>query len=104
MHDKAEIIESILSSLWYNRKTEHVIGVIKELISRVEGEYPVWTDDGNIIYGTLVILCGNYGVSPRAGWIDKDVKGEVLLSLREELEYYQRSLRLWSEDDERSNH
>ena len=104
MDDKDFIIGSILSSLGYNRTPEDVIGVIKELISRVEGKEALWSDDGNIIYGTLVMLWGNYGVSPRAGWIDKDVKGEVLLTLRKELEDYQRSLRLWKEDDERSNH
>lgn len=88
--DVYNVVYAMLSSFWYNRSTESIISLIKEVISRVNKNYETeWTDDGNILFGTLVLMFGDYGVSPRAGWIDEEYKQGLLKELREDLKEYE---------------
>ena len=65
-----EIIEAIFDSYFYNRSTEDMIDLCKEIIDRLELVKidVTWTPDGNIIYGILTLLYGDYGTSPRSGF------------------------------------
>ena len=87
--DHEVIIKKLLTSYNYNYVT--VVWLIEELITRVKHEdFTVdWTDEGDIIYGFLVLLYGDYGVSPRAGWVYDEMKQPILNVLQEELDYYE---------------
>ena len=88
--DIISVVNSVLSSYWYNRTAKCMVRLIKEVISRVNENYETeWTDDGDIIFGILVLMFGDYGVSPRAGWIDAEYKQDILKELQEELKEYE---------------
>lgn len=88
--DTFNVLHAMLSSFWYNRATESIISLIREVLLRVQNldNGSEWTDDGNILFGTLVLMFGNYGVSPRAGWIDLEYKQDLVNELQEELNEY----------------
>ena len=93
MKSAKEIIRAILSSYGYNRADEYMINVCKEVKSRLR-KTDTWTDrtdDGNIIYGTLVCLYGEYGTSPRSGWFDgesKKIVEEIIKEIDTAIEEY----------------
>lgn len=65
-----EVVEAIFASYYYNRSLYHSFNLCKEIRARViNNSEAIWTDDGDIIYGILVLLYGDYGTSPRSGWI-----------------------------------
>lgn len=88
-------VDSYTTSLYYNRDTEDVVKLLEEVIERLKEPYKystVWTDDGNILYGTLVLMYGDYGVSPRAGWIDKEIMKDIIKIFEEILKEYKEIL------------
>lgn len=77
-------IYDLLISFGYNRSTDDMIELCKELIVRVTGDD--WrydkhkiTDEGDIIYGYIIMLFGNYGTSPRSGWFEDEKENLVPL-------------------------
>lgn len=87
MKSAKEIIRAILSSYGYNRVDEYMINVCKEVKSRLR-KTDTWTDrtdEGNIIYGTLVCLYGEYGTSPRSGWFDGE-SAKIVEEIIEEID------------------
>ena len=98
-------ISAILSSLYYNRDTDYLVELTEEILGRVEDTFPCykWTDMGNIIFGMIVIRYGDYGVSPRAGWIDEEHKQNIIDELKEELQEYQEILAREIEEEERED-
>ena len=63
------ILDSMIRALSYERSDEEMIALYDELIKRFNRDKDVsWSDDGNIIYSTIVIMFGEYGTSPRSGW------------------------------------
>lgn len=86
-----EIIRAMVDSYGYNRDNEYMIKVCEEVKKRLKEEADItdWTDEGNIIYGTLVCLYGDYGTSPRVGWLydeDKKIVDEIIEEINEEIE------------------
>lgn len=95
----SDIIYSMVASLNYNRETEYTMEVCHRIIKRIDEAYnyrsitaddkPVSRetiesieDDVNNIYGTLVMLYGDYGTSPRTGWIEgESIKQEIIDTL-----------------------
>lgn len=68
MKSSVRLLSSMIGSFLYNRREDQVIALCQELIKRLKN-YPVeYSDDGDIVYGTLVIAYGDYGTSPRSGW------------------------------------
>ena len=68
--DTLKIIESIFNSFAYNRDFRDMIELCEEVRDRVNRFHSsYYTDDGNIIYGFIVLLYGEYGTSPRSGWL-----------------------------------
>ena len=66
-----EIVEAILYSFRYNREDDYMLKLLDEVEDRVDGTWKIqWTDDGNILFGSLVLLFGDYGTSPRSGWVE----------------------------------
>lgn len=88
-----EVVTSIFESFYYNRSISHIIDLCKEIIARVYNNSEIeWTDDGDIIYGILVLLYGDYGTSTRSGWI-KENKENIIVAINEIMEYCQQEVR-----------
>lgn len=95
----SDIIHAMVVSLKYNRNTLYIMEVCHRIIKRIDDNYdyrsitaddePIdketieWIeDDVNNIYGTLVMLYGNYGTSPRTGWIEgESIKKKIIDTL-----------------------
>lgn len=64
-------VSAIFNSYAYNREFSYMVELCQEVLERVHGfKSSNRTHDGDIIYGYLVILYGEYGTSPRSGWIE----------------------------------
>lgn len=81
-----EVLRSMLTALEYNRSSRDITNLFRELKTRMKGIFTQWTDDGNIVYGTLVVMFGDYGTSPRSGWFGSNRLKEELVK---ELERYE---------------
>ena len=90
MKSAKEIVIAMFVSYGYNREKEYMIRVCEEVKKRVarEPNKPIrWTDEGNIIYGTLILLYGDYGTSPRSGWFENEqIVKEIINGINEVLE------------------
>lgn len=86
-------IESVISAYYYNRETKDVITMIKSTINRIldkpYDELNAGDDDTDILMCALVLRYGDYGTSPRFGWIAEDYKSSILFTLGRELNYYE---------------
>ena len=79
------IVEAIFYSYYYNRSIYHMIALCEEIEARIDLNYNgEQTDDGDIMYGILVILYGDFGTSPRSGWI-YDENREYLIDCIDEI-------------------
>ena len=68
------ILDGLIGSLSYNRDEEHLFKLYEELVKRFKKYDVEFTDDGNTVYGTMVMIYGDYGTSPRTGWFyDEDI-------------------------------
>ena len=85
MKTTREIVRAIIASFDYNRSREDMIKLCEEVKKRIRKYIVEWTDDGNILYGILVLLYGDYGTSPRSGWLESDTE-EIIASINEEIE------------------
>ena len=82
--DIYNFLYAILASYGYNRSEEYMIALCQEIIWRIDYTcisnpcYKPNTDkdvveDCDIIYGALVCAFGDYGTSPRYGWMEKKI-------------------------------
>ena len=94
--DDYEWIESLVSSYFYNRERMSIIcmiqGVINRILDKSYSELNAGDDDTDILMGAIVIQYGEYGTSPRFGWIYDEYKEGVLETLGELLEYHEEQL------------
>lgn len=90
MKTTREIVRAIISSFYYNRRDKDMIKLCEEVKKRICNYNVEWTDDGNIFYGMLVILYGDYGTSLRSGWLESDTE-EIIASINEEIEMLKES-------------
>lgn len=70
MNEIESTVRAIFNSYAYNREFSYMIELCEEVNKRVCNYRYVPSDDGDIIYGFLVIMYGDYGTSPRSGWFD----------------------------------
>lgn len=94
----AETIYALLRSYWYNRDESYMIIICDRLLEGLPSGNRVWhaednttdlSDDMDILWGTLVCGFGDYGTSPRYGWIrDIDIQPAltVIKEFKEECE------------------
>ena len=81
------VLQGMLYAFWYNRDEKHMLALAQEIKNRIDGKFGGWTEDGNIVFGTLVCLYGDYGTSPRSGWIEsKAVKEACYITLDDFIE------------------
>lgn len=79
-------ISDMLWSLWYNRDVDELLDLCDELLKRINNtdDYFEWSDDADILFGSMILAYGEYGVSPRAGWFtDEKAKKECIEEIEE---------------------
>lgn len=85
-------LASLIVSYSYNRTRYNVIEMLKCTKARVLNEgynsCNYNNDDVNILFGAICLKYGDYGTSPRTGWIDEDNKPQLLKFLDEQILYY----------------
>ena len=65
------VLQALLNSYWYNYSGDYLIKVCKDVKNRLKmGAYQNPTEEAHIIMGFLTSLYGDYGTSPRYGWIE----------------------------------
>ena len=92
-------ISDMLWSLWYNREVDELISLCDELLKRINNtdDYFEWSDDGDVLFGSMILAYGEYGVSPRAGWFtDEKAKKDCI----EEIEEFRTEMLRVKERDE----
>lgn len=68
------ILDGLLGSLSYIRDEKQLFNLYDELVKRFKNYNVEFSDDGNIVFGTMVMIFGDHGTSPRTGWFyDKDI-------------------------------
>lgn len=102
-----EVVVHIMDAFNYNRRTVWMKHIIKELLERIDNtpvKYSIdgyerinRSEDGDIIYGFLVLCYGEYGTSPRSGWILTNYINELKNALND---YYKFLTIMESEENE----
>ena len=96
-------IESLIASYFYNRDREQIVNMIQGTINRIldmpYGSVNAGDDDTDILMGAITCQFGDYGTSPRFGWIYEQHKENVLEILNELLEYNITQLELEKMED-----
>lgn len=83
-------VRAIFSSYAYNRRYKYMIELCEEVNKRVCHYRYVPSDDGDIIYGFLVVMFGDYGTSPRSGWFDENITECISKCINDLTEEYKR--------------
>ena len=86
MYDKEQLIDALDSVTWYNGLAEYILKWKKTPLLKTHDDYPNWLspkaeffyswpeggkEQLQVIWMICVILFGDYGTSPRSGWIEK---------------------------------
>ena len=65
-------IKDCIIGFWYNRSDSEMKALCEEIknrIAKIECEH---TDDGDVLYSIIILMVGEYGTSPRSGWLTHD--------------------------------
>ena len=76
--DAESYIKDLLASFWYNRSCKEMKDLCEEMKNRFAKRNCKHTDDGDILYSIIIMTFGEYGTSPRSGWLLK-IKPEVVI-------------------------
>ena len=57
---------------WYNRSDSEMKALCEEIKNRVAKLDCKHTDDGDVLYSIIILMVGEYGTSPRSGWLTRD--------------------------------
>ena len=81
MNDIENQVRNILTAFWYNNSDEDMRTLCSELKIRIASrvvekdelaQYSQHPNYGDIIVSLMVLMFGEYGTSPRYGWIPKE--------------------------------
>ena len=84
-----DYIYNLITALNYNRNTDYTMEVCHRVLKRIKNDYEwrsehqyygyIIDDDVDLIASAIFIAYGEYGTSPRYGWIlDNDVEKEII--------------------------
>ena len=90
-------IENILVAFWYNRSIRNMKALCEEIRNRIEKKDCKHTDDGDVLYSVIILMFGEYGTSPRSGWL-LNIKPETILEIIAKFEAMY--LQPWEDDNE----
>ena len=68
-----KVLDAVTGAYSYNMDDDAMELLYLELINRFNCKDCDWTEAGNIVYSTMVILLGEYGTSPRSGWFYDEI-------------------------------
>ena len=81
MNDIENQVNNILAAFWYNNSDEDMRALCSEVKSRIArcvvekdklAQYCQHTHYGDIIVSLIILSFGEYGTSPRYGWMPKE--------------------------------
>ena len=91
MKEEIELtVRAIFDSYMYNREFSYMVKLCEEVNKRVCNYRYVPSDDGNIIYGFLILMYGDYGTSPRSGWLNGEIAKCISKCISDLTEEYKR--------------
>ena len=73
-------IKNWLSAFWYNRSDKEMKSLCEEIKSRLAKYNCNHTSDGDVLYSIIITEFGEYGTSPRSGWL-LNIKPEVIIDI-----------------------
>ena len=75
-----ELIDALDRVVWYNGHYEELFKIKEEIKKEKDITYSYCTTDNQfqVIYMILVVLFGDYGTSPRGGWLYMENKEKIL--------------------------
>lgn len=94
--DAKRFLDCMATSLSYNMDYCDLTLILQGVLDRVDGTHDLLINDAaleeyvDFIYGTLVVAYGDYGTSPRSGWLNSKDKDLLIPVLRELVDYYDR--------------
>lgn len=110
--DVCEMATAMLTSLNYNRDTDYSIEVAYEILKRIKGyehtDLELYAghntdevrDDADIIFGSLVCAFGDYGTSPRYGWLDDETQyPKLIATIKDKINNWTISLKMEESED-----
>lgn len=62
-------IKDILVAFWYNRSNDDMKKLCEEIKNRLVKQSCRHTNDGDVLFSFIIIRYGDYGTSPRSGWL-----------------------------------
>ena len=65
-------IKYSIIGFWYNRSDSEMKALCEEIKNRVAKRDCKHTDDGDALYSIIILMVGEYGTSPRSGWLTRD--------------------------------
>lgn len=98
MNDIENWIKNILTAFWYNNSNVYMKELCSEVQSRISRcvlktdklarpDHP-HTYDGDIIVSFIILSFGEYGTSPRYGWMSEEQADLIIKAINKfELEY-----------------
>lgn len=82
-----KVLDALTGAYSYNMDDDDMQLLYLELIDRFKRKDCVWTNEGDIVYSTMVIIFGDYGTSPRSGWFyDKTIVEDCVRLLELDLQ------------------
>lgn len=73
-------IDDLIVAFEYNRDDEYLIAILQEVVARLNKNWHKNTDDGDILYSYIILRYGDYGTSPRSGWIENETQRQGIIS------------------------
>lgn len=98
-----DYINYLTSAFFYNRETEYVMEMCHRVLTRIDKDYEYriehkfdyydMDDDVDLLVSAIFIAYGDYGTSPRRGWIeDKGDKDAIKIALIRRIKHYAQML------------
>ena len=78
-------IKYSIIGFWYNRGDSEMKALCEEIKNRVAKNDCKHTDDGDVLYSIIILMVGEYGTSPRSGWLTRDYQ-KCIIELIKDIE------------------
>lgn len=76
-------IKNSIIGFWYNRGDTEMKALCEEIKNRVAKRDCKHTDDGDVLYSIIILMVGEYGTSPRSGWLTHDYQKCIIKVIKD---------------------
>lgn len=81
-----QLLDKLTAALSYELADDEIFSLYYELMLRFERKECGFSNEGNFIYSSMVMVFGDYGTSPRTGWfLDERINNECAIFLKSEI-------------------